>query len=448
MSSSGKEAEALLARDVGRTGTLQEVRDTPGAGRRSGVAFAALQHRDYRLYFGFGLLSMLADNIEHVISYWVIYQVFHSPSLGGFAVISHWTPSLLFSVYLGTLADRFDCRRIIQASQAMLMLSSLSWGVLFLTGHLAVWHTVVLLVLHGLAGALGGPASQLIIHDIVGRDYLQSAVRLNATGRQLGLLLGPALGGALMIALGPAGGLLVNALLFVPIITWLLFVPYTGHRREVPGRVGGGGLGLRDAIRVLRELSGNRTIVAMVALAGFSSILVGNAFQVQMPEFAHDLGTGNSGLAYSALLAANAAGAVIGGLFLEGTRLLRPQARTAILGASLWCVAIAAFAAAPTYPIAFSMLFLAGLLNLAYNSMAQTLVQLEAPPDKRGRAVGLFSMSSLGLRVGSGVTVGVLGGFIGVHWSLGLSAAALLVITLALLAFTLSGRRAQDLSPV
>src|SRR5581483_8695335 len=104
---------------------LEGAQVAPATGAPKGIAFAALRHRDFGTYWLVSLLSQLADNVEHVISYWVIFQVFHSPVLGGFAVISHWTPSLLFSVYLGGLADKFDCRRIIQASTAMLMLSSL-----------------------------------------------------------------------------------------------------------------------------------------------------------------------------------------------------------------------------------------------------------------------------------------------------------------------------------
>src|SRR5512132_3633094 len=99
-----------------------------------------MRHGPFRAYFTTGLLSMMADNIEHVISYWVIFQAFHSPTLAGFAVISHWVPFLLFSVYTGALADRFDCRKLIQLSQGLFMLASLSWAVLFLSGTLRVWH--------------------------------------------------------------------------------------------------------------------------------------------------------------------------------------------------------------------------------------------------------------------------------------------------------------------
>ena len=114
------------------------------------------------------MLAMMADNIEHVISYWIIFQKFESPALGGFAVFSHWVPFLLFSVYAGALADRFDPRRIIQLGMVLFMAVSLGWGILILTDSLEMWHAAVLLVVHGLAGVIWAPAAQLLVHDIVG----------------------------------------------------------------------------------------------------------------------------------------------------------------------------------------------------------------------------------------------------------------------------------------
>ena len=95
---------------------------------------------------------MLADSIEHVISYWVVFQKFHSPALGGFAVVSHWLPFLLFSVYAGALADRLDPRRIIQLGMLLFMFVSAAWGLLFITGTLQMWHAMALLAIHGIAG--------------------------------------------------------------------------------------------------------------------------------------------------------------------------------------------------------------------------------------------------------------------------------------------------------
>ena len=120
--------------------------DLPAAGAPA-VKFAALRNRDCRPYLFGAALAMMADNIEHVITYWVLWEKFHSPALAGFEVISHWLPFLLFSVYFGSLADRYDCRRLIQAAQALFMLVSAAWGVLFLTGTLHVWEACLLLCL-------------------------------------------------------------------------------------------------------------------------------------------------------------------------------------------------------------------------------------------------------------------------------------------------------------
>jgi MFS family permease len=406
------------------------------------VAFAALHHKDFRSYFVTTMLAMMADNIEHVISYWLLYEKFHSPVLAGFAVLSHWTPFLLFAVYFGAMADRYDCRKVIQVAQIMYMAVSATWAFLFWTDTIQVWHACVLLVIHGMAGVLWGPGSQLLIHDIVGREQLQSAIRLNSTSRQLGILFGPAVGGGMMLLFSPSVGLIINTLIYLPLTFWLLTVPYTGHSREgeAPARRA---IGWGDAFQIIREISGNRPIITMVALGGCVSFFVGTAFQATMPEFAHDLGTRKADFAYSALLGANAAGAVVGGFLLEGRGWLPPNVKTAIVSAILWCVVIASFALSQNYFLSLTLLFFAGILNLAFSSMAQTIVQLRSPPPMRGRLIGLYSMASMGLKAFSGLTVGVVGGLIGVHWSLALSAMVLLTITLALFAFTVPAQQPE-----
>ena len=162
-----------------------------------------------------------------------------------------------------------------------------------------------------------------------------------------------------------------------------------------------------------------------------------------MPSFATDLGAGSAGLAYSALLGANAAGAVVGGIVLEGSNWLTPRVRTAFIGAFLWALSLFGFALSGDYLLSLALLFIGGMSQLTYNSMAQTLVQLLAPPELRGRAIGLYSMAASGLRAFSGVSIGLLGAVIGVHWSLGLSTGLLLVsIVLLVLGLRWSSRSA------
>jgi len=171
----------------------------------------------------------------------------------------------------------------------------------------------------------------------------------------------------------------------------------------------------------------------MIVLGGATSFFVGNAFQAQMPAYAHDLGADDAGAWYSLLLTANAAGAIAGTLLLETVTAIRPTTRTAIVFAGLWGLTIGLFPAATSYGVAVTLLVLAGAFNIAFTSMAQTLVQVLAPPRVRGAVVGLFNTAILGLRAGSGVTVGVLGALIDVHWSLALSAAAVVLVAAGLL---------------
>lgn len=387
------------------------------------------------MYFIATALAMLADNIEHVISYWVIFQKFHSPTLGGFAVISHWLPFLAFSVYSGALADRFDPRRIIQLGMLLFMGVSIAWGVLFFTGVLQPWHARALLIIHGCAGVLWGPASQLLLHDIVGPAELQSAVRLGATARYLGMLCGPAVGGALLLALGPSDAIFVNASIYLPMLLWLWRAPYGPRfRGEQQGPVRAV-RGFADVFDTFRVIGHNSTVLTMTLLAGGAAFFIGNAYQAQMPEFAHDLGHGDPGTSYSVLLAADAAGALAAGIVLELRGLLRPTSRTALVLAMAWCCALGGFALVHAYLAAVVLLFAAGFLELSFNSMAQALVQLAAPAPIRGRVIGVFSMAASGMRTFSGVTVGMIGGLIGIHGSLSLSATVLFVALGGLMAF-------------
>jgi MFS family permease len=391
----------------------------PAAPRR----FAALRNRDCRPYLVGCGLGMMADNIEHVISYWVLWEKFHSPTLAGFQVVSHFLPFLLFSVWFGALADRFDCRRVIQASQALFMAVSIAWGVLFLTGGLQMWHAMLLLVLLGIAAAVWSPAEQLMLHDFVGPADLPSAVRLNATFRSLGMLMGPVVGSGLMLLLGTTGGIFAKVAFYLPLTIFLAVTRFTGHTRD--DAAARPRVGLLDSVRVLSRVGSDRTLVSMIVLAGLASLFIGPTLQSVMPSFAQEYG--DPSRAYGILLFAAGAGGVVGGLLLEVTGRVKQNVPTAVVTTAVFGAATVGFAASSSYLVAVPLLFVGGVANLASTSIGQTVVQLRAPAAERGRVVGVYNMSAIGLRTGSGITVGVLGHLLGVHWGLGLNAAALAI---------------------
>ena len=389
--------------------------------------FAALQHPDCRFYLIGAMLSMMADNIEHVITYWVIWQKFHSPVLVGFEVISHWTPFLFFSVYTGGLADRHDCRRVIQAAQLLFMAVSIGWGLFFFTNSLTEWAAAGLLILHGTAGAIWQPAEQLMLHDIVGPVELPSAVRLNATFKSVGILFGPVVGSALLLGLGARNGIFVNALIYLPLTMWLLRTKFTGHVRDAHLSRARPSIG--QAVGVMRDCANNPAIISMVVLGGLASLFIGASLQPVMPAFASGMGIGSVGFAYGALLFANGLGGVIGGILLETTHILRPSVRSAIIATAIFGVCSLGFAISHDYLLSLALLVVGGMGSLASQSIGQTVVQLLAPPAERGRVVGVYSMSSGGFRAGSGFTIGVLGAAIGLHLSLAISASVLVFAT-------------------
>jgi len=126
---------------------------------------------------------------------------------------------------------------------------------------------------------------------------------------------------------------------------------------------------------------------------------------------------------------------------LESRGLLSARPRTAFILAMLWCCTIGGFAASTSYALAVALLFCSGFLQLSFASMAQTLVQMEAPQHMRGRVIGLYNMAAQGMRAFAGVTIGLMGSLIGIHWSLALSALLLLSVIAVLHAFTLGARR-------
>ena len=397
---------------------------------------SALSVPGYRTFLVTFMLTMMADNIEHVISYWVAFQKFHSAALGGFAVVSHWLPFLLFSVSVGALNDRFDSRRIIQAGMVLFITASAGWGYFFYTDTLRIEYAMALLVLHGCAGVLWTTSSQMLLYDIVGPTSLQSAVRLNATARYLGVLIGPAVGSFIMLTLGPTKGMFVNTAFYLPLVLWLVAAPYGKKFRAAGAPVAKRAVkGIADILQTIREVRKIPVLGGMIVLAGAISFFVGNSYQAQMPRFATDFGHGDPGTAYTVLLGADAAGALFAGILLEARGgFLKTRPASAMIFSALWAASLISFALVRSYPVAVGLLFFAGFFELSSSSMNQTIVQMNAPDAMRGRVLGLFNMAAAGLRTFSGITVGLLGSVATVHTSLAASAGCFLLVVLFLFA--------------
>lgn len=396
------------------------------------MRFAALRARWYRGYLTGGSLLMAGDNAEHALTYWVMWQLYHSPSLAGFAVVSHWLPHLFFSIPFGSLADRVDNRRIIQFSLGLFMAVSVAWGGLIVSGSLQPWHCVVLLVLHGFASALWQPADKVMLLDMVGANDLPSGVRLMATGLSVGQLVGPAIGAALLFTVGPGVGMFLNVALYIPFLVYLFVVPLDGHSRRTATV-----LHTRPTVRavfgVLKEVPRYPAILAMMILQGLVGLLIGTALMPLLPEFGELLGQSDSGLGYGVLLVATSVGAIIGGVALETIGGVRASSRLAIYGAIVFAASLLMFALTRSILMAVIALALSGLASIISSSTAQSVIQLAAPTHRQGLFVGAGQTTAMGSRVGSGVVIGAVGALIGIPGAVALSASVLLVACTTLL---------------
>jgi MFS family permease len=177
--------------------------------------------------------------------------------------------------------------------------------------------------------------------------------------------------------------------------------------------------GIRDILDTIAEAAKIPVLGLSILLSGAASFFIGNSYQAKMPGFAADLGGVEPGIAYSMLLGADAAGALLAGITLElGVRLTRVTPLASMSFALGWAVSLACFAFTRDYRLALVFLFAAGFCELSFSSMNQTIVQMNAPSAIRGKVLGLFGMSSAGLRLFSGIFVGLLGERVGIHFSM------------------------------
>ena len=400
------------------------------------MRFAALRAPWYKGYWVGGSLMMGGDNLEHAITYWVMWQTFHSPLLAGLAVLTHWLPHLFFSIPLGALADRYDCRRLVQLSGLLFIAASVGWGVLFATNSLQAWECVALLLVHGFASAIWKAPDQLMLYDMVGPEGVPSAVRLMATGLTLGQLVGPAIGALLLTTVGPAVGMFLNIAMYLPFMIYLFITPMTGHVRDAGRRVAAR---WSDIVSVLREVPRYPSILAVMIVQGAVALFIGAALLPLLPEFGGTLGVPD-GAGYAVLISSMAAGAVVSGITLEAVGRIRASVRIAVSTAALFGIAILVFALSHSYALSVGALFIAGAANLVTASTSQTIVQLTAPPERRGRFVGAAGMTGQGFQAGSGILISILAGTLGVSGGVAVGGACIVVVAVALLIVVLVRR--------
>ena len=366
------------------------------------VRFAALEVRTFRWYWAASWVSGTGDGMENVIRNVLVVQLAGAaaPFWLGMMVFAHWIPFTFFSLFGGVLADRYDNRKVQIVSQLLLMCAALGVAYATLAGFVTVWWIFGLLLLHGFAGAIGNPAQQTLIHAIVGRERLLSAISLNSSARQLSQVIGPAVAGFIVVAFGPGLGFLVNALTFIPLLLLLTVIRVTplAERSRAPILAS-----LRDGLGFVR---GRPLIAALIGAEMLGVIFLGHTFNSFLVLFAYDV-LHVDALGYSFLLVGSGIGAVGAAIYLAYAH--RQHTGRFILGAAMAeMIAILLFAFSTSYAASFALLLAVGASAVLTQSLTNTTIQVTAPNELRGRVMGAYTFATQGMRVLNGPILGGL----------------------------------------
>lgn len=350
----------------------------------------AFRHRNYTLFFGGQLVSLIGTWMQSVAQSWLVYRLTGSSVMLGVAAFASQIPVLLFAPIGGAVADRADRHRIIVITQILSMVLSLPLGILTLTGAVQVWHVLALAAFLGVVNAFDIPARQAFIVDMVGRDDLMNAIALNSSMVNGARVVGPAVAGLLVAAVGEGWCFLLNGVSYLAVIAGLLMMdvpkrPKAGEQRSV----------LRDTIEGFRFVTGTAPVLALLLLLGLVS-LAGMPYAVLMPIFADQiLHGGPRGLGL--LMGATGLGALCGALSVAMRSGVTGLGRWVAMSAAAFGVSLALFSLSRTFWLSALLLVPVGASMMVEMASSNTLIQSMVPNALRGRVMAVYSIMFMGM---------------------------------------------------
>jgi MFS family permease len=393
------------------------------APRRS--RFGALQHRDFRLFWGGQLVSLIGTWMQSVGQAWLVLELTQSPFQLGLVNALQFTPILLLSPVGGAVSDRFPKRSIILLTQTVMMGQAFVLTLLVASGHVRFWHVAILAAIYGLGRAIDIPARQAYVTDLVGKADLPNAVALNSVVFNGARIVGPAVAGLLIARFGVALAFLLNGASFLAVLAALLAVRTEG-RPDPAGR-----LGIRAGlVGAVAYAAGTPPVAFTLGLLVILSLLVLN-FNVVVPLVAHGiLGEGAHG--FGLLMSSLGAGAVTGAIGLTLFRRDRPSLAFLAFSAVALCCGTALLAAVGSFGAAVAVLAVLGCLQILFSTGCNTTLQLSSPDALRGRVMGLYALTFAGMTPFGSLLVGTVAEQFGVRTACAVGGTSGLVAVAAL----------------
>lgn len=384
-----------------------------------------LHNRDFLLFWSGVVLSQIGTRATVAASLWQVYELTGSIAATGLVGGAQAVALVVLSPLGGVLADRWDRRRLLQASQAVAMIVALAMAAVSLTGAAQAWHVVVGVLVTTAAATFDQPCRQALVPALVPRDVLPAAIALLNPSREVAVLVGPAIGGLLIAVNGPGLVYLLDGISYAALVAVLAAVRVPPlHREDGPRSIRAD---MAEGIRYVRR----RPIIW--SLCGLDLLLtVFGAYRVLLPAFADRLDIGPAG--YGLLSAAPSLGAL-----LATYGIVRLVSRSRRLGRALLASTIAygvvAIAFAQVSLLAAVLLFalLLGSFDAAATTIRHAAVQLETPDELRGRVQSLYQITSRGGPALGDVVIGVAAGLAGPVAALTAGAAVPVLAGIALL---------------
>jgi predicted MFS family arabinose efflux permease len=377
----------------GRAGTGHDAAEPGGGGHGAGghggglATFASLRHRNYQYLFLVTVFTSGGYWVQHVTLGWLVYELTGSAVLLGLLNALRGVPYLICSPWAGVVSDRVDRRVLLMATQPLLIGGALAIGLLIMLDLIAVWHVMVFALFMALVWAFSTPARQALLPSTVPRRDLMNAVALNSTAFNSSKVLGPALGGALILWFGAAGNFLVQAAGYA-VVLWLVYLIQVPPGAAAAGR----GSALGDLKEGLAYIWRTPVVLGLLAAAMVPHVFIIPVYMALMPVFQKDiLLVGPDGLGL--LLAAPGVGGILAtlGVASFAYRVRRPG--LLLIGCLvLMGLSVVAFSQMTSLIPAMLALFAMGVFQLTFMSTNHTLLQSTVPDALRGRVTSIYIM--------------------------------------------------------
>ncbi|HEV3141917.1 MAG TPA: MFS transporter [Vicinamibacterales bacterium] len=350
----------------------------------------SFRHRNYQLFFGGQLISLTGTWMQQIAQSWLVYRLTKSSELLGLVSFAGQIPVFLFAALGGAAADRGHRHRIIVWTQTLSMALAFALAALTLTGVVRVWHLFVLSALLGLVNAFDIPARQAFMVEMVGREDLMNAIALNSSMVNGARVVGPAVAGAVVAAVGEGWCFLLNGVSYIAVIAGLLMMRVPRADRAPSDRSA-----LADIVEGFTYVGRTAPVRAVLILLGIVSVTA-MPYTVLMPVFADEILHGGA-KTLGLLTGASGIGALIGALSLAARRGVKGLGRWIAVSTFAFGISLIFFAWSSSLWISIAILVLAGGSLMAQMAASNTLVQAMSPDALRGRVMAVYSMMFMGM---------------------------------------------------